>query len=110
MTYGQLGPHGLGAFIDRWFGREGGAERANYALFLAEFCQTLDLPVPDPSGKGLGSYEFEAPVKSEAVYGGKGTKRIDLYKRDCFILEAKQSQVKPVKPFRRMPRKKHLRR
>ena len=85
----------LGAFIDRWFGREGGAERANYALFLAEFCQTLDLPVPDPSGKGLGNYEFEAPVKSEAVYGGKGTKRIDLYKRDCFILEAKQSQVKP---------------
>ena len=85
----------LGAFIDRWFGREGGAERANYALFLTEFCQTLDVPLPDPSGKGLGNYEFEAPVKSEAVYGGKGTKRIDLYKRDCFILEAKQSQVKP---------------
>ena len=85
----------LGAFIDRWFGREGGAERANYALFLTEFCHTLDLPPPDPSGKGLGEYEFEAPVKSEVVYGGKGTKRIDLYKRDCFILEAKQSQVKP---------------
>jgi hypothetical protein len=85
----------LKTFVDRWFGREGGAERANYALFLSEFCQTFDLPPPDPSGHGLGDYEFEAPVKSEAVYGGKGTKRIDLYKRNCFILEAKQSQVKP---------------
>ena len=85
----------LKAFIDRWFGREGGAERANYALFLTEFCQTLDLPPPDPSGKGLGNYEFEAPVKSVAVLGTKGTGRIDLYKKDCFILEAKQSQVKP---------------
>ena len=64
-------------------------------MFLAEFCQTLDLPPPDPSGKGLGNYEFEAPVKSQAVLGTKGTGRIDLYKKDCFIFEAKQSQVKP---------------
>ena len=85
----------LKAFVDRWFGREGGAERANYAMFLSEFCQTLDLPPPDPSGKGLGDYEFEAPVKSQAVLGTKGTGRIDLYKKDCFILEAKQSQIKP---------------
>ena len=85
----------LGAFIDRWFGREGGAERANYQMFLSEFCQTLDLPIPDPKGQGLESYVFEAPVKSQAVLGTKGTGRIDLYKKDCFILEAKQSQVKP---------------
>ena len=85
----------IGDFVDRWFGREGGAERANYALFLTEFCQTLGLPPPDPSGKGLGSYEFEAPVKSQAALGTKGTGRIDLYKKDCFILEAKQSQVRP---------------
>jgi hypothetical protein len=85
----------LGAFIDRWFGREGGAERANYQMFLSELCQTLDLPIPDPKGQGLESYVFEAPVKSQAVLGTKGTGRIDLYKKDCFILEAKQSQVKP---------------
>ena len=85
----------LGAFIDRWFGREGGAERANYQMFLSEFCQTLDLPIPDPKGQGLENYVFEAPVKSQAVLGTKGTGRIDLYKKDCFILEAKQSQVKP---------------
>jgi len=85
----------LGAFIDRWFGREGGAERANYQMFLSELCQTLDLPIPDPKGQGLENYVFEAPVKSQAVLGTKGTGRIDLYKKDCFILEAKQSQVKP---------------
>ena len=85
----------LGAFIDRWFGREGGAERANYQMFLSEFCQTLDLPIPDPKGQGLENYVFEAPVKSQAVLGTKGTGRIDLYKKNCFILEAKQSQVKP---------------
>ena len=85
----------LGEFIDRWFGREGGAERANYQMFLSELCQTLDLPIPDPKGQGLENYVFEAPVKSQAVLGTKGTGRIDLYKKDCFILEAKQSQVKP---------------
>ena len=85
----------LGAFINRWFGQQGGAERANYQMFLTEFCQSLDLPLPDPKGQGLGTYEFEAPVKSQAVLGTKGTGRIDLYKKDCFILEAKQSQLKP---------------
>ena len=75
--------------IARWLGREGGAERANYVMFLNEFCTALDLPMPDPKGGGLGDYEYEAPVKSEVVFGSGGTKRIDLYKRGHFILEAK---------------------
>ncbi|KQT33538.1 hypothetical protein ASG29_05725 [Sphingomonas sp. Leaf412] len=81
--------------IARWTGTEGGAERANYQMFLSEFAQALALPAPQPKGAGLGDYEFEAPVRSEAALGRKGTGRIDLYKRDCFILEAKQSQLKP---------------
>jgi hypothetical protein len=80
--------------IARWTGTEGGAERANYQMFLNELTQALELPPPHPKGQGLGEYEFEAPVKSEAALGRKGTGRIDLYKRDCFILEAKQSQLK----------------
>ncbi|MEA2754538.1 MAG: hypothetical protein QOJ54_827, partial [Aliidongia sp.] len=29
------------AFIARWQGREGGQERANYAMFLSELCTAL---------------------------------------------------------------------
>jgi hypothetical protein len=81
--------------LEKWLGKEGGAERANYQMFLTELCQALDLPAPNPKGSGLGDYQFEAPVKSEAALSKKGTGRIDLYKRGHFILEAKQSQVKP---------------
>jgi hypothetical protein len=80
--------------LKKWLGQEGGAERANYQMFLTELTLALGLPTPEPKGQGLGEYQFEAPVKSQAVLGTKGTGRIDLYKRDCFILEAKQSQLK----------------
>jgi hypothetical protein len=85
----------LDELLEKWLGTEGGAERANYQMFLTELTQALGLPAPDPKGVGLGHYQFEAPVKSEAALGTKGTGRIDLYKRNCFILEAKQSQIKP---------------
>ncbi|MBX9797808.1 DNA methyltransferase [Sphingomonas sp.] len=81
--------------LNKWRGTEGGAERANYQMFLTELAQALGVPAPDPKGAGLGDYQFEAPVKSLAALGKKGTGRIDLYKRDCFILEAKQSRMKP---------------
>jgi hypothetical protein len=35
------------AFVARWQGQEGGQERANYALFLTELCDVLELPRPD---------------------------------------------------------------
>ena len=85
----------LDQLLAKWLGTEGGAERANYQMFLTELTVSLGLPSPNAKGAGLGDYEFEAPVKSEAIYDNKGTKRIDLYKRDAFILEAKQSQLKP---------------
>lgn len=37
-------------FIARWRDGEGGQERANYALFLSELCDILDVPRPDPAG------------------------------------------------------------
>src|ERR1700761_6154204 len=40
------------AFIARWQGREGGQERANYALFLAELCDVLGVRRPDPTLTG----------------------------------------------------------
>jgi hypothetical protein len=35
-------------FIDRWTA-SGGAERANYALFLSELCDLLEIPRPNPT-------------------------------------------------------------
>jgi len=34
-------PSPIETFITRWQGREGGAERANFPLFIAELCATL---------------------------------------------------------------------
>ena len=79
---------GVEAFISRWSGRKGGAERANYALFLTELTAALGLPPPEPADSASG-YRFEYPVRGNA---GQPL-RIDLYKKGCFILEAKQSRL-----------------
>ena len=34
-------------FIARWTGREGGAERANYQMFLSELCDVIGVARPD---------------------------------------------------------------
>jgi SAM-dependent methyltransferase len=83
------------AFIKRWQGQEGGQERANYALFLTELCDLLDLPHADPASAAHedNDYVFERVVKDTARDGSVSAKRIDLYKRDCFVLEAKQSRL-----------------
>ena len=79
-------------FITRWRHNEGGAERANYALFLTELCTLLDLPRPDPANATHESndYVFERSVQFSDEAGKTGNGRIDLYKRGCFVLEAKQ--------------------
>lgn len=84
------------AFIARWQGSEGGQERANYALFLTEFCSLLDLPRPDPASAEHenNDYVFERAVNWREAGEKAGYGRIDLYKRGCFILEAKQSRQK----------------
>ncbi|MDF2118095.1 class I SAM-dependent DNA methyltransferase [Roseiarcaceae bacterium H3SJ34-1] len=83
-------------FLARWTGREGGQERANYALFLSELCDTLEVPRPDPAGSTTetNDYVFERAVREAGRDGGASNKRIDLYRRDAFILEAKQSRQK----------------
>jgi hypothetical protein len=85
-------PDSITAFIDRWSQAEA-AERANYALFLSELCDVLGVPRPDPSGRdtALNTYVFERAV----TFHHRGTDKtttghIDLYKRGCFVLEAKQ--------------------
>lgn len=79
-------------FIARWAGVTGGAERANYAQFINDMCQALGLPIPDVAEGGvLGNYQFEGPVPGGGINGSTGA--IDLYKRGCFVLEAKQSKL-----------------
>jgi hypothetical protein len=81
-------------FIRRWQARDGGQERANYAMFLTELCDLLELPHPDVASHATeaNDYVFERVVKEPTRDGAASNKRIDLYKRDCFVLEAKQSR------------------
>ena len=59
-------PAAVEAFIARWQGRDGGQERANYAMFLTELCAVLDVPQPDPAGDPLtNDYVFERVVKEQ---------------------------------------------
>src|SRR5208282_6185514 len=80
-------------FIARWQGRDGGQERANYAMFLRELCDALGLQPPDPAGDPeTNDYVFERVVKEPGRDGTVSSRRIDLYKRGSFVLEAKQSR------------------
>jgi hypothetical protein len=83
------------AFIQRWTAREGGAERANYQMFLTELCDVIGVARPDPAGAEthLNDYVFERAVKSGEIDVTASTRRIDLYRRGAFILEAKQSRL-----------------
>ena len=83
------------ALLTKWLGKKGAGERAEYQHFLTELAQALSVPTPGDDGHDVDDYRFEAPVRSQAAFGTKGTHRIDLYKRDHFILEAKQSQGRP---------------
>ncbi|WP_076068063.1 class I SAM-dependent DNA methyltransferase [Sphingomonas montana] len=84
----------IDAFIHRWSSNEGGAERANFPPFLIELCGLLDLPRPDPAGAthDHNDYVFERAVRFHDEAGRTGHGRIDLYRRGCFVLEAKQSR------------------
>ena len=83
------------AFIERWTSREGGAERANYQGFLYELCDVIGVPRPDPAGaeRDLNDYVFERAVRRRGSDEIASSLRIDLYKKDAFILEAKQSRL-----------------
>jgi hypothetical protein len=84
------------ALIAKWEGARGGAEQANFAVFIHDLVDALELERPGVAQGGvLGEYQFEGPVAggSNRTLGGKG--RIDLYKRGCFVMEAKQSQLRP---------------
>jgi hypothetical protein len=82
-------------FLGKWLGLPGGAERANFQPFIVELCQVLGVPLPEPAAGGvLSDYRFEGPVTPDAAFSDKQSGAIDLYKRGCFVMEAKQSRLK----------------
>ena len=83
-------------FIARWQ-NSAAAERANYVLFLSELCDLLDTPRPNPATQNIAQndYVFERPVTFRHPNGATSTGFIDLYKKGCFVLEAKQGSESP---------------
>ena len=82
----------VAAFIAKWQNTPGGAERANYQLFLSGLCHVLGLEEPEAGQRGvLGRYQFEGPIAGGSERGNKGF--VDMYRKGSFVLEAKQSQI-----------------
>lgn len=77
-------------FITRWT-TSGGNEMANFQSFASELCDLLQLDRPKPaqSDGQTNDYRFERPV-TETHTGGRRHRRIDLCRKDCFVMEAKQ--------------------
>jgi len=77
-------------FIKRW-APSGGSEQANAKLFLTELTHLIAAPPPDPVVPRLSEndYVFERRI---ALRADDANRYIDLYKRGCFVLEAKQSR------------------
>ncbi len=78
----------LRALATRWADVPAG-ERANAQLYLTELATALEVETPQPRGSG---HEFELPVKVVARDGRESTNFIDLFKQDCFVLEAKDAE------------------
>lgn len=77
----------------------GGSELANYQLFIERLCNLLGVagPVLSREQNAHNDYVFERRVDFKHPDGKTTAGRIDLYKRDCFILEAKQSAKRNAK-------------
>lgn len=71
----------------------GGAEMANAQPFIERLTAALGLPQPDFAREEnrFNDYVFERSVDFKHPDGSTTRGRIDCYKRDCFVLEAKQS-------------------
>ncbi|MCL7942913.1 DNA methyltransferase [Marinobacter sp. ATCH36] len=85
-------PSAVTDFLTRWKGSSG-SERSNFQSFMRDLCTLLDLPHPVP-GEGdtsQNAYVFERFIASARVDGNTDNRYIDLYRRDCFVLEGKQT-------------------
>jgi hypothetical protein len=77
----------LRALADKW-AHVPASEQANAQSYLREFTEALGVHPPQPRGSG---YEFEYHVHAIDRKGKDTVQRVDLYKRDHFVLEAKHT-------------------
>ena len=84
---------GITDFIAHWKA-SGGSEQANSQMFLTELCAVLGLPQPDPAREinEENTYSFERKVFIPRGDGTNELKRLDLYRKGAFVLEAKQGK------------------
>ena len=75
------------AFIAKWSGVSA-SELSTAQSFALDLCHLLDLDAPHPDAEQ--QYMFERPVTFVHGDGSRSAGRIDLYKRCCFVLEAKK--------------------
>ncbi|SDE52358.1 class I SAM-dependent DNA methyltransferase [Kordiimonas lacus] len=85
------------AFIGKWKGSEGG-ELAESQQFLLELCDLLAVPRPFSQAEDAeGTYRFERTITFHHEDDTISRGRIDLYKKDCFVLESKQGTLRREK-------------
>jgi hypothetical protein len=82
-------PANIEAFLQRWT-PSGASERSNFQPFAMELCDLLEVPRPEPARPDFGDYHFERQVVFRHGDGSQSFGRVDLYKRGCFVMEAKQ--------------------
>lgn len=88
-------PNPADAFIQYWSERKGGAERADAQTFLNQLCGLIGVDAPHVAqslGVSVDDYTFERPIRFRHEDGTTSPGFIDLYKKNCFVLEAKQSK------------------
>lgn len=78
-------------FITVWSG-SGASERANKDSYLKDLADVLGVPHPSPrtGDRERDKYVFEADAVMAHEGGTVSIGKMDLYKADCFVLEAKQ--------------------
>lgn len=76
-------------FIARWSASRA-AEEAVYQQFFLEFCDLLGVEKPDPGVNASDAYRFQKPVLIQHEDGKETWNKIDFFRKDCFVIEAKQ--------------------
>jgi hypothetical protein len=85
-----MSSEGAKAFVARWAAATA-SERANSQPFLCELCDMLEVARPELTRET--GYAFEYDVTEHHPDGSTTKGRIDLYQRECFVLEFKQFQA-----------------